>query len=40
VGHWYEVPNLLRNGTLAKLLAENAKLRYLLVHNIDTVGQS
>ena len=25
VGHWYEVPNLLRNGTLARLLAESAR---------------
>jgi hypothetical protein len=38
VGHWYEVPNLLRNGTLARLIEENPRLNYLLVHNIDTVG--
>jgi hypothetical protein len=38
VGHWYEVPNLLRNGVLARLLAERPQLRYLLLHNIDTVG--
>lgn len=38
VGHWYEVPNLLRNGTLARLLDERPQLRYLLVHNIDTLG--
>ncbi len=38
VGHWYEVPNLLRNGTLARLMEENPRLNYLLVHNIDTVG--
>jgi UTP--glucose-1-phosphate uridylyltransferase len=38
VGHWYEVPNLLRNGTLARLIEENSRLNYLLVHNIDTVG--
>jgi hypothetical protein len=38
VGHWYEVPNLLRNGTLARLLEENPRLNCLLVHNIDTVG--
>ena len=38
VGHWYEVPNLMRNGTLARLLDDNPRLRYLLVHNIDTVG--
>jgi hypothetical protein len=38
VGHWYEVPNLLRNGVLAQLLAERPNLRYLMVHNIDTLG--
>ena len=38
VGHWYEVPNLLRNGVLAQLLAERPQLHYLLVHNIDTLG--
>jgi hypothetical protein len=38
VGHWYEVPNLLRNGVLARLLEERPRLRYLLVHNIDTAG--
>ncbi len=38
VGHWYEVPNLLRNGTLAELLAERPELDYLFLHNIDTLG--
>jgi hypothetical protein len=38
VGHWFEVPNLLRNGVLANLLAERPALRYLMLHNIDTVG--
>jgi hypothetical protein len=38
VGHWYEVPNLLRNGVLAQLLAGRPGLRYLMVHNIDTLG--
>ena len=38
VGHWYEVPNLLRNGVLAKLLAERPQLKYVLLHNIDTLG--
>ena len=37
-GHFYEVPTLLRNGTLARLLDENPRLRWLLVHNIDTLG--
>jgi len=40
VGHWYEVPNLLRNGTLAKLLAERPNLKTLVLHNIDTVGMN
>jgi hypothetical protein len=38
VGHWYEVPNLLRNGTLHALLKQRPQLRYLLLHNIDTLG--
>jgi hypothetical protein len=38
VGHWYEVPNLLRNGVLRDLLAALPGLKYLLVHNIDTLG--
>ncbi|HNX04500.1 MAG TPA: UTP--glucose-1-phosphate uridylyltransferase [Opitutales bacterium] len=38
VGHWFEVPNLLRNGVLARLLAERPQLRFLLLHNIDTLG--
>ena len=37
-GHWYEVPNLLRNGVLARLLAERPNLSCLMVHNIDTLG--
>jgi hypothetical protein len=38
VGHWFELPNLLRNGILAQLLAERPQLRHLLLHNIDTLG--
>jgi UDP-N-acetylglucosamine pyrophosphorylase len=38
VGHWYEIPNLLRNGTLQRLLKTNPNLNYLLLHNIDTLG--
>jgi len=38
VGHWYEVPNLLRNGVLRDLLAERPLLQYLMVHNVDTLG--
>jgi len=38
VGHWYEVPNLLLNGTLASLLNDRPDLTTLMIHNIDTVG--
>ena len=38
VGHWYEVANLLLNGTLRTLLAERPQLAYVLLHNIDTLG--
>jgi hypothetical protein len=38
VGHWYEVPNLLRNGVLAALLRQRPQLKHLLMHNIDTLG--
>ncbi|MCU0870791.1 MAG: UTP--glucose-1-phosphate uridylyltransferase [Pirellulaceae bacterium] len=37
-GHWFEVANLLRNGTLAALLRERPGLNYLMLHNIDTLG--
>jgi galactokinase/mevalonate kinase-like predicted kinase len=37
-GHFHEVPNLLRNGVLARLLDEFPNLQWLLVHNIDTLG--
>ncbi len=38
VGHWFEVPNLLRNGVLAQLLQERPQLQHLMLHNIDTLG--
>ncbi len=38
VGHWYEVPNLFRNGVLKALLESRPGLRYLMVHNVDTLG--
>ena len=38
VGHWYEIPNLLKNGVLHRLLTERPTLKYLMVHNIDTLG--
>ena len=37
-GHWWEIPNLLLNGTLHQLLQERNDLQWLLVHNIDTLG--
>ncbi len=38
VGHWYEVPNMLQNGTLAAMLEKRPELKTLLLHNVDTVG--
>ncbi len=38
VGHWFEIPNLIKNGTLHQLLTQHPGLRYLMVHNIDTLG--
>jgi hypothetical protein len=38
VGHWFEISNLLRNGTLARLLELRPQLKTLMVHNIDTVA--
>jgi len=38
VGHWYELPNMLLNGTLNRLLQEHPRVRHLLLHNLDTLG--
>ena len=38
VGHWYEVPNMLLNGTLSNVLKSHEQVKYLMVHNIDTLG--
>jgi hypothetical protein len=38
VGHWYEIPNLFRNGVLQAMLQARPGLRYLMVHNVDTLG--
>ncbi|MGO8756617.1 MAG: UTP--glucose-1-phosphate uridylyltransferase [Terracidiphilus sp.] len=38
VGHWYEVPNLFRSGVLKTMLDAHPRLRYLMVHNVDTMG--
>ena len=40
VGHWYEVPNMLLNGTLHAIIKDYPNLRTLLLHNIDTLGAS
>jgi hypothetical protein len=38
VGHFFEIPNLLRNGTLSTLLRSRPQLKTLFLHNIDTTG--
>ncbi|MCA9049425.1 MAG: UTP--glucose-1-phosphate uridylyltransferase, partial [Planctomycetaceae bacterium] len=38
VGHWYEVPGLLLNGTLQRVLDRHPQLQYLMLHNVDTLG--
>jgi hypothetical protein len=38
VGHWYEIPNLFRNGVLSQLLEKYPQLQCILIHNIDTMG--
>ncbi len=38
VGHWYEIPNMLRNGTLQAMLESRPNLKYMMLHNIDTLG--
>ncbi len=38
VGHFFELPNMLRNGNLAALLRNRPCLKTLFLHNIDTLG--
>lgn len=38
VGHFYEIANLVINGTLRRLLEAQPSLQHFLVHNIDTLG--
>jgi hypothetical protein len=38
VGHWFEAPNMLKNGVLARLLDERPNLQYLMMHNVDVLG--
>ena len=40
VGHWYEIPNLLRNGVLRQMLKDRPQLKHLMLHNVDTLGAS
>ena len=37
-GHWYEIPNMIKNGVMAQVLCDNPDMKYLLCHNIDTLG--
>ncbi|MEO0478226.1 MAG: UTP--glucose-1-phosphate uridylyltransferase [Planctomycetota bacterium] len=37
-GHFFEVPNMMRNGVLADLCASYPNLRTLCVHHVDSVG--
>ncbi len=38
VGHWYEIPNLFCNGVLSRIIEKQPKLKFIMVHNIDTMG--
>ena len=38
IGHWYEFPNLLFSGTLARMIRCRPQLKTLMLHNIDTIG--
>lgn len=38
VGHWYEIPNLFCNGVFSRVIKKQRKLKYIMVHNIDTMG--
>jgi UDP-N-acetylglucosamine pyrophosphorylase len=38
VGHWYEVPNMFRNGILKNMLTEHPTVEHIMLHNIDTLG--
>ncbi len=38
VGHYFEIPNLILNGTLQQMIQDRPQLKYLMLHNIDTVG--
>ena len=37
-GHWWELPSLIANGTLLRLLTDNPSVQTLFVRNLDTLG--
>jgi hypothetical protein len=37
-GHFYEVPNLMSSGALGQVLRDSPGVRWLMIHNIDTLG--
>ena len=37
-GHFYEIPNMIQNGVLAEIIKKQPSIKYLMVHNIDTLG--
>ena len=37
-GHFYEIPNMIQNGVLAEIIYKQPSIKYLMVHNIDTLG--
>jgi len=38
LGHWYELPNMLRNGTMLQLIKSHPDVDHILLHNIDSLG--
>lgn len=40
IGHWFELPNMFRNGVFAEMLHNSPNIKYLMLHNIDTLGAS
>ena len=40
LGHWFEVPNLIRNGILKRVINDRPNIQHILLHNIDTLGVS
>lgn len=37
-GHFYEIPNLMTNGTLGNVLRQFPDIKWLMIHNVDTLG--